>query len=130
MYKIKRTSHFTDMLELEDGENTLQIPVEIEIDKIVQRYRALEVELMRAQKALKEKGQTAQMLERIGQTVVDIFTLLFGEENTGKILSFYDGNHIEMLGDVYPYILQVIVPKLKAAALERKQQYKKIQWMR
>lgn len=129
MYKIKRTSRFSDVLELEDRENTLQIPVEIDVDKIVQRYRALEVELTRAQKMLKEKGQTAQTLEQIGKTVVDIFILLFGEENTGEILSFYDGNHIEMLGDVYPYIQQVIVPKIKEAVFERKQQYKKMRRM-
>lgn len=127
MYKIKRTFHFTDVLELEDGEKKLQIPVEIEVDKIVQRYRAFEIELVRAQQALKAKGQTTQTFEQIGRTIMDIFSLLFGEENAGKILSFYDGNHIEMFGDVYPYILQVIVPKLKEAALERKRQYKKIQ---
>ena len=62
-----------------------------------------------------------ELVEFLGQTVIYLFNVAFGEANTQKILDFYEGNYDEMLMKVYPFFLNVYLPALKAGAKKESQ---------
>ena len=50
------------------------------------------------------------------------FAVIFGEETAGKIVEFYEGRWTEMLLDLFPFINNEIMPKIRAASADRKAQ--------
>ena len=125
-YKLERESGRTIELEV-DGE-ILQIPV-----KGMAVYR----KVLDAQGRLKDiqtkidnlgkngNGITHELVEFLGQSVIYLFNVAFGEQNTQKILDFYEGNYDEMLLKVYPFFLSVYLPALKDNAKAESQAYAK-----
>ena len=51
-----------------------------------------------------------------------VFDVIFGEDGTKKLISFYDGNFNGMLLDVFPFINDEIMPKIRAASADRREQ--------
>lgn len=125
-YKLERESGRT--IELEVNGEILQIPV-----KGMAVYR----KVLDAQSKLKDiqtkienltkndVAVTNELVEFLGQTVIYLFNLSFGEQNTQKILDFYEGNYDEMLMKVYPFFLTVYLPALKDNARAESQAYAK-----
>ena len=125
-YKLERESGRTIELEV-DGE-ILQIPV-----KGMAVYR----KVLDAQGRLKDiqtkidnlgkngNGITHELVEFLGQSVIYLFNVAFGESNTQRILDFYEGNYDEMLLKVYPFFLSVYLPALKDNAKAESQAYAK-----
>ena len=69
-----------------------------------------------------QKGETAEALEAFGNVVISMFTLVFGKENTAKILEFYQDNYTEMATEITPFIANVIAPAVEQAVEKKKQQ--------
>lgn len=125
-YKLERESGRT--IELEVNGEILQIPV-----KGMSVYR----KVLDAQSKLKDiqtkienlskndVAVTNELVEFLGQTVIYLFNVAFGEANTQKILDFYEGNYDEMLLKVYPFFLTVYLPSLKDNAKAESQAYAK-----
>lgn len=125
-YKLERESGRT--IELEVNGEILQIPV-----KGMAVYR----KVLDAQSKLKDiqtkvenltKNDivvNSELVEFLGQTVVYLFDVAFGEANTQKMLDFYEGNYDEMLLKVYPFFLSVYLPALKDNAKAESQAYAK-----
>lgn len=126
MYTIKKQSAFKDTLKIEDQDGkALELAIDFHADqKTLMRYRGLEVQYRDMQKAATE-APTAENVEALGKCVVDIFSLLFGEENTKKILEFYANDYTQMLTDCMPYIRDVMIPALTKYAKSVKQSYKR-----
>lgn len=125
-YKLERESGRT--IDLEVNGEILQIPV-----KGMAVYR----KVLDAQSRLKDiqtkvenmsKGEnriSQELVEFLGQSVIYLFNVAFGEANTQKILNFYEGNYDEMLLKVYPFFLTVYLPALKDNAKAESQAYAK-----
>lgn len=110
-YKIERKGHIVDSLTVEDGDKALTIEVDINVDAILVRY----TELTRKIAQLSAGGDVSEKAERLGAAVVELFGVLFGDEQTKKIVEFYGGRHLEMLGDFVPYIHDVLAPQIQGA---------------
>lgn len=125
-YKLERESGRT--IELDVNGEILQIPV-----KGMAVYR----KVLDAQGRLKDiqtkidnlgkngNGITHELVEFLGQSVIYLFNVAFGEANTQRILDFYEGNYDEMLLKVYPFFLSVYLPALKDNAKAESQAYAK-----
>lgn len=123
-YQIKRKSRIKERLELcdESGAIVLPIDVEINVDDMAGRITAAQQTLGMAQALVNKEPQSAKAQEAFGAAVIALFAVIFGKDNADKIIAFYDGRYTEMLVDVFPFINDVIMPKIRSASAERKQQ--------
>lgn len=121
-YQIKRKSKIQETLELVSGETTLPISVEIDIDRMGAAISNAQDTLVMAQKLIEQEPRSPKAQKAYGASIIALFAVVFGKEDTEKILAFYDGNYEEMLIDVCPFISEVIMPKVKEASEARKAQ--------
>ena len=123
-YQVKRKSRIKERLELcdESGAVVLPVDVEINIDDMAGRITAAQQTLGMAQELINREPQSEKAQEAFGSAVIALFSVIFGKKNTDKILAFYSGRYTEMLVDVFPFINDCIMPKIKEASAARRQQ--------
>lgn len=125
-YRLERESGRT--IELEVNGEILQIPVKgmAVYRKVLDAQSRLKDIQTKIEKMTKDKVDiTPELVEFLGQTVIYLFNVAFGEAITQKILDFYEGNYDEMLLKVYPFLLSVYLPALKDNAKAESQAYAK-----
>lgn len=112
-YQIKKADKITEDLELLDKDNnvTLIVHVDIEVGKIAKEYRQIQVELANTQK-LAENGDE-QAIESFGNIVIKLFICLFGDENTQKILEYFENDYTEMAVQCMPFMFDVVQPAIE-----------------
>lgn len=131
-YQVKRLARFTDELQLtaDSGEVMMVIPVDLDIDRIAQDIYKRYFDVVHVQQELSklqaEGGNDPKVLaakmEALGNSIIALYSLLFGEENASQMLSFFEGNYTEMLTQTYPYLLNVIIPEIRTRAEARKKE--------
>lgn len=126
MYTIKRAPKIRETLRLEDGEKTLEVKVDLDINEAVDRYWKYYENFCIARDAI-QKSPSEVSQEQFGNAVLALFGFVFGGDQARDILSFYDGNYAEMLTDIAPFVLDVVYPKLREAS---KAHAKKVRGMR
>ena len=112
-YQIKKSDRITENLELLDGNNnvTLTIHIDIEIGRIAKEYRQLQIELAEAQNMTSQGNEMA--FEVFGNAVIKLFRCLFGDENTQKILEYFENDYMEMAIQCMPFISDVVQPAIE-----------------
>lgn len=114
MYQVKKTTQrIQDTLRINDDGTIVDIPVDIYVDDVIRDY-------VRVTNQLKDVGQDP---EKLGQAVIDIFNLVFGAEGAKKILDLYQNRYMDMVGDVYPFVKDVIEPQLVKAMKQKTDRY-------
>lgn len=123
-YKIQRKNRIKEELQLchADGSVALSIDVDLNVDDMAGRLAKAQDTLAQAQNTARDNPTSEEALEAYGNAIGSLFTVLFGEDNTVKILEFYEGNYSEMLLDVFPFINDVIMPAIREASASRKDQ--------
>ena len=122
MYQIQRTKPFEDTIELCDGGEALQIKYSVTITPdFARNARALQVKII----DLQRRSKTEQEFESLGRAIVDLFELIFGAENTQKIVSFYEGDYANMLMDLFPYLRNTVFEELNRRTAARIKNLKK-----
>lgn len=111
--KIKRTRPFLDTLELEDEDKQLTIAVNIHFERSAPLIRKAQMALIEAEKAIQQDKKNPNNLETYGNAVIALFAAVFGEQETGEILQFYEGQYTDMLTDILPYILYTVLPAMQ-----------------
>lgn len=72
-------------------------------------------------------GYSDELLEFIGNTIIYLFNVSFGEANTKKICEFYEDNYDEMMKQVMPFFNQEFLPALREVAkIDSKRQADKL----
>lgn len=123
-YQVQRKSRIKETLELldETGAVVESLDVDLNVDQIAGRVNKAYEVLGAAQTALQKNARSDEALEAYGKAVLAVFDVIFGEDGTKKLISFYDGNFNEMLLDVFPFINDEIMPKIRAASADRREQ--------
>lgn len=123
MAQIQRKKRIDDTLDLldETGEVCYTIPVSIDLDRSFVSITKARREAALAEQELRSKN-TAEAIEAYGKAICELFTSVFGEPGTEKIVQHYEGNYSEMLLDILPYLLENVFPKIDALSSERLQQ--------
>lgn len=124
MYKIKRSRHIAESLQIEDGDKLLDLTVDIVIDDIMKKYIELGSRLAKLQEMVDAGEKTEDLYAEYGRTVVAYFELFFGTEQTARILNFYSNRYSEMLLDVTPFLQDVVVPAIIKAQEDTKNKYR------
>lgn len=127
-YKIKRNRVYEELC-FEDNGKELNLQVDVNIDSILDRYTKAQIAIARAsedaKKAVNDKD-IDKAEEAMGSAIIGLFTIVFGADQTGKIVEFYDGNMLEMLGDVIPFITDVIEPKIAESRKNIENRYRQV----
>jgi hypothetical protein len=123
-YTITRKNRLKEELQLchADGTLALTATVDINVDEIGQRVSKAYETLGMAQNELEKAPTSAEAMTAYGDAVIAVFNVIFGEEDTQNILLFYEGNYSEMLLDIFPFINDEIMPKIREASAARKNQ--------
>lgn len=121
MYQIQRKSRICEELAVldKDGNIAHTLQVDINIDDFVGRWNKARADLDNANKMLNEDPSN---VEAYGRAVIALLVLIFGEEQTNILLNHYENNYGELLLDVFPFINEVIIPKVTEASAARKEQ--------
>lgn len=131
-YQINRKAHVVDEIHLEDNGKELTVKVDLQVERILREYNAAWVAIGEAQQKIQDMktvdGGEEEALVALGESIMALFGLLFGEAQTKAVLDFYDGAYLEMLADFVPYISETIVPKVQAAQVALADKYSR--WKR
>lgn len=122
MYKIERIKKYTVQLALNDEVLNIKLDGLKQFKKYLEAQERLldiqhKMEIM--SKRTPEDKTLDEMITLLGETIIYMFTVLFGEENTQKIVDFFEGNYDEMMTAVMPFITKEVIPTLKAVAKEQ-----------
>lgn len=120
-YQIKKSGRITEDLELLGSDGTVEITLHIDIntDRIAGGFRKAEIDLLNAQRNIK-KGESTEALENYGIAVIELFKLIFGEENANAMIEYFDGQYTDMLLQVMPFINDEIKPRIAEAVAAQK----------
>lgn len=122
-YQARRSAVLTEDIELINKDNEVEkvLHVEFNADRLAREFNAARNGIIRAQKEA-EKSEAADRYAAFGNAAVEMFKVVFGEENTLEILEFYKDNYIEMVSELMPFIVDVAAPAVQQAVDAKKQQ--------
>ena len=127
MYELKRSEKICEQIKLGDEIIEINLDAGAIQSRFIKNYRAVEV----AEDALKDAtidkmAGMGEKLEAYGNAVIGVLQVVFGDENTQKIVSFYEGNFIEMFSEIYPLLTTVIMPKVNEVTKRKSENIKAI----
>ena len=128
MYQVKR-SRIIEQLEIDDNGKKVTLDVDISADAILREYTKAQYAIAQANKAAQDAKDSKDMQaaeEALGEAILALFKVVFGAEQTEQILQIYDGKTIEMLGDIAPFIADVIAPRVQEAQQRIKERYRQV----
>ena len=117
-YQVKRQQIITEDIELSGKDGTVEKVLHIEFnpEKLARKFNAARNNIIRAQLELKKGNALAdKKLEAFGTAVIEMFKVVFGEENTSELTAFFEGNYVEMLEVMMPFITDVAAPAVQAS---------------
>lgn len=124
MYKITRKSRIVEALALDDScGNELVLNVDLTVDDIAKHYNKARETLGMAQNELL-KSKSEMSMEAFGKALFSYLDIIFGEEQRTKLVEFYENRYTELLLDIFPFINDVINPKIREASKQRAEQLK------
>ena len=128
MYKVKR-NHIVEELQIEDNGQTLDLAVDINVDTMLKAYNNAQYKIAQASidaKKATDKQNMEKAEEAMGNAIFALFEVVFGKEQTDKIIDFYDNKALEMLGDIAPFIADVVAPRFKEAQQKIEESYRQV----
>lgn len=130
-YQAKRTSMYTQDFELVDemGQVVHKMKVELDPDSIVKKLSEQYINLIHAQENLSsirvDEANVAQLAEKyelLGNALVVMIESVFGKEHTDIIVEFYKNRYNDMIVQVLPFIINVVLPDLRSIAKQNKKE--------
>lgn len=127
-YKIKRKNVLCEELVIEaaSGRPELRLPVEMTIDQTLAQFNRLRRMLGEFQAEAEKDPSSETTAAKLGTVIVAFFELIFGSAGCKRLLEYYDNAYTEMLEDVSPFVVDVIIPQMNLAMAERAERYRKI----
>ena len=128
MYQVKR-SRIVEQLEIDDNGKKVVLDVDISADAILSQYTKAQYAIAQAQRAAQKAKDDKDLQaaeEAMGNAIISLFRVVFGEKQTDQILQIYDNRALEMLGDIAPFIADVIAPRVQEAQQRIQERYKQV----
>lgn len=122
-YKVTRKNKIQETLELcrADGSVAHELEVSLNIDEMGGRINKAYEQLGLAQNNMGD-DPTPEKAEDFGRAVVTLFEVIFGESGAKTIVEFYENRYVEMLMDLFSFINEVVLPAVREASFNRRQQ--------
>lgn len=113
-YQVKKTEQrIRETLQIVDGDTIVDIPVDIHVDDVIRDY-------VRVTEQLKNIGTDP---EKLGAAVIEMMQLVFGVDGAQKLLDLYQNRYMDMIGDIYPFVKDVVEPQLVKAMEDKTARY-------
>lgn len=113
-YQIKKTTQrIRETLQIDDNGTLVDIPVDIYVDDVIKDY-------VRVTDQLKNIGTDP---EKLGTAVIEMMQLVFGVDGAQKLLDLYQNRYMDMIGDIYPFVKDVVEPQLVNAMKDKTARY-------
>ena len=126
MYTVQRKNRIVEQLQLvhANGDVACTIDVDINVDQIGAKINHAYELVGMANAALQKNPTSPDLIDAFGKAVIALFTAVFGEDGCNKIVEFYGSTDSwsEMLVDLFPFLNNEIIPKIREASEERKKQ--------
>ena len=127
-YQIRRQDPEIEELQLVNRDGSVAETLEVALNgaDLAERVSKEYVNLLNAQsyandpKTGKDPESMAEAVEKLGNCVIDLYNAALGEENTRKILDFYNGRTLEMIQEVNPFVIDVVIPKARKIAQQNR----------
>ena len=122
MYQVTRKNRIKETVQLCNADGTVaqEINVDLNVDTIAARMNKAYEMLGMAQNQLQADNNPVNA-ETFGKAVIAVFEVVFGDD-CKKILEFYENSYTEMLLDLFPFINDEIMPRIREASQQRKNQ--------
>lgn len=126
VYTLTQHEMFSDEIALQHNDGTAEmLAFSLRLSpETLKRFRGLQIRMIELQKEC-QTSPNDDTIKKVGECVCDLISLLFGQDNAERLISFYREDYNAMLTDLFPYIQNVLVPKLQAVAKDRKKMFKK-----
>jgi len=124
-YQIKREKqYFAEDIELldQDGRVVLSIHVALDPDSVVEKISRKYIDLVHIQQSFQGFDASTKNEAEVQEALLEA---VFGTADTRRLLDYFDGNYIEMMHQVGPWIENVAVPRIREIAQKNKQQIMK-----
>jgi hypothetical protein len=125
-YEIKKTERIREQLSINGDIFTTNISLnELSLEILKRRKRLVE-----ESEKLSNIGDDSdpalitEAMKNCGEASIEFFECVFGAAETARLLTLYEGAYADMLEDVLPFILEVILPKVNAAIAQKRENRK------
>lgn len=128
MYQIKR-SRIVEQLEIDDNGTKKVFNVDISAEGALREYNHAQYAIAQAQQATqkaKDDKDLAAAEEAMGNAILGLFKVIFGQDQLDQIIEIYDNRPLEMLGDIAPFIADVIAPRIQETQQRLQERYKQV----
>lgn len=128
-YQAKRVPVYTQEFELVETDGTVVHSMKVEIDPgaMVEKLSRQHIELVKAQKEAIEISKNIDnpnvllnAYEKLGSAVISIIKSVFGEVQTDIILDFYNHRYNDIIQEVAPFIIEVVIPEVRRISQENR----------
>lgn len=121
MYTVERKQKLIETLRLKNGNKELLIDVKLDLLGTLQKYEKTLRSLSLAQIEIEKGGKN---FEKLGNAILEIIEIVFGKKDGQKIIDFYEGDYVELLLDIYPFIINVVSPAYMKVKKQREKEIK------
>ena len=119
-YQITRAQNLIDSLQLvsPDGDIKAEISINLNLSQIARDFRPCYLRLVQAQQKYRQAQESenvensSELIAEVGESVISLYNLIFGTEETRQIIDFFDGDYFEMIAQTIPFIHDVIAPAI------------------
>ena len=128
MYQVKR-NRIVEQLEIDDNGKKTVFDVDINVDGVMREYNQAQYAIAQAQisaQKAKDEKDLKEAEQAMGEAILALFKVVFGEKQLEQILKIYDNRPLEMLGDIAPFIADVVAPKIQDAQQRIQERYKQV----
>lgn len=123
MYIVNKSGIITEELGIRyQGEEKI-FNVSINVGEIARKFSVLYGKIVKLQEEAKKNGKDPKTLSELGDATIDLFRLIFGNENTVEILQMYENDYVTMISDLVPFIVEVVVPKIKNYSESKRREF-------
>ncbi len=116
MYQINRRTPQIMRFQLGEKEVSFRLPEHLTPEKL----NAASGALVKA----REIEDQAASFKAVGEAVIGILRLVFGNDLADEIIAFFEGDYVEMVEQVFPYINYEVLPTMARRSKERAKKLK------
>ena len=114
MFIAKRKKKVFETFALADEDGNIVHTYDVSCDPeehLIEYNRAIN-KIIKAEQLIKEEPNP-QNYEIYGQAIIDMMGIFFGENASREILDFFEDRYTEMITEVFPFITDVLMPKMR-----------------
>lgn len=114
-YKVNSKRAFSDTVKINGRKFfPLIIKVNVSVDALVSKAKPAVDAMTKAGKAYSASGgDTQENFKAFSDSIDGVFKIIFGEKNYKKVLAYYDGEYLEMVSDLMPFIRDNVSPAIQ-----------------